>query len=176
MEYWWTLSFLPCRLFSGLVWRGTPGLDFWFLPLLGHPAHPLWAPLCHVWKESISCPFMIHWGPQHLGSIGACGKAQNFIDGRSLSLYVHSSSIDYLCDCGQVAQLHSVYSFEKWGKLWRIINCGWETCSNVFSHRVKILTQISLMPITLLFPLWHWSPRKSHWALYSWKTVIDGQD
>ena len=152
-KYWWTVSFLPRRLFSVLVWRGTLGLEFWFLPSLGHPAQLLWTPLCHAWKESVSCPFMIHWGPQHLGSIGACGKAQNFTDGRSLSLYVHGSAIDYLCDFGEVAQLHSesVYSCEKWGKQWRIINCGWETCRNVLSHRVKISTQISLMPITCSF-------------------------
>lgn len=32
-----------------------------------------------------------------------------------------------------MAQLHSdsVYSFEKWGKLWRIINCVWEAFTNV---------------------------------------------
>lgn len=77
-EYWWTLSFLPCRLFSGLVWRGTPGLEFWFLPSLGHPAHPLWTPLCHVWKESVSCPFMIHWGSPTSGQYRSVWESTEF--------------------------------------------------------------------------------------------------
>ena len=62
---------------------------------------------------------MIHWGPQHLGSIGTCGKPQNFIDGRLLSLYVHGSSINYLCGFGQVAQLQIQFTHLKNGK-----NCG----------------------------------------------------
>lgn len=164
--------------FSGPVWRWISGLELGFLPSLGRPSHPLRTPLSHVWKEGVSCPFMIHWGPWHLGSIRACGKTQDFIGGRSLSLYIYDSSLDYLCDFGQVAQLHSdsVYSFEKWGKLWRIINCGWEAFTNVlkviesgFRLSLTDANDPILSPMALL-------PNETTGSFVSWKTVINGQD